>query len=229
MTSLGDRFRLRPLDVAAALVPGIRRVRAQKEPFAAAWRDANSEVLRSGAPLWVALGDSMTQGIGAPGITGGWVAQLRARLAADGHELGVLNLSVTGARVADVLAEQLPRMLALPSAPALVTVMAGANDMLTRARRQGVAAEFAELLASLPTGRSVVSTLPRGNAEALAVNALIDRAAARGEVYVADLRGPALGPLRGSLADDWFHPNETGYTRISHLFEAPVRKALSGG
>ncbi|MGW3961011.1 SGNH/GDSL hydrolase family protein [Amycolatopsis sp. NPDC005003] len=209
----------RLLDAAGAVLPGIRRVRAQKEPFARAWAETNRRALGSGRPLWVALGDSMTQGIGASTVGGGWVPRLNARL---GEPFAVLNLSASGARVADVLDHQLPRLRALPTPPVLVTVLVGANDMLTPARRRGLAGRFARLLAELPPGRSVVATLPRRNAEARAVNALID---ADDHVHVADLRGPALSPIRGSLADDWFHPNDVGYARLADLFEAPVRAA----
>ncbi|MEU0796224.1 SGNH/GDSL hydrolase family protein [Amycolatopsis sp. NPDC005961] len=216
----------RLLDVASAVVPGIGRVRAQKEPFARAWTEANRAALGSGRPRWVALGDSMTQGIGADDVGGGWVPRLNARL---GERFAVVNLSASGARIADVLDDQLPRMLALPSPPALVTVLVGANDMLTPARRRGAPDRFAELLDRLPAGRSVVATLPQGNPEARAVNELVDTAAARGDVRIADLRGGALGPLRGSLADDWFHPNDVGYTRIAGLFEPPVRAVAGRG
>ncbi|MET8850775.1 GDSL-type esterase/lipase family protein [Amycolatopsis sp. NPDC004625] len=212
----------RLLDAAAAVLPGVRRVRAQKNPFARAWDEANRTALASGRPLWVALGDSMTQGIGADDVDGGWVPRVNARL---DPPFAVLNLSASGARIADVLDHQLPRMLALPAPPALVTVLVGANDMLTPARRRGTADRFARLLAQLPPGRSVVATLPRGNTAARAVNALIDAAAAEGRVHLAELRGPALSPVRGSLADDWFHPNDVGYARIADLFEAPVRAA----
>lgn len=211
----------RLLDVSAKVVPGIGRVRAQKEPFARAWASANHAALASGRPLWVALGDSMTQGIGAHDVEGGWVPRLNARL---GRPFAVVNLSASGARVQDVLDDQLPR---LPAAPMLVTVLVGANDMLTPARRRDVPARFTELLDRLPPGRSVVATLPQGNAEARAVNALLDAAGAAGRIDVADMRGPALGPLRGSLADDWFHPNDVGYERIAGIFEAPVRACLA--
>ncbi|MGW5740589.1 SGNH/GDSL hydrolase family protein [Amycolatopsis sp. NPDC003861] len=212
----------RLLDAAAAVLPGVRRVRAQKVPFARAWDEANRTALASGRPLWVALGDSMTQGIGAGTVDGGWVPRLNARLDVP---FAVVNLSASGARIADVLDDQLPRLLALPTPPALVTVLVGANDMLTRARRRGIADRFARLLAQLPPGRSVVATLPRRNAEARAVNALIDAAATDARVHLADLRGPALGPVRGNLAADWFHPNDIGYTRLADIFEAPVRAA----
>ncbi|WP_410590459.1 SGNH/GDSL hydrolase family protein [Amycolatopsis sp. lyj-23] len=216
----------RLLDGAAAVLPGVGRVRAQKEPFARAWAAANRAAPRSGRPVWVALGDSMTQGIGAADVAGGWVPRLNARL---GELFAVVNLSASGARVADVLGDQLPRLLALPGRPALVTVLAGANDMLTPGRRRGLADRFAALLEQLPPGRSVVATLPRRNAAARAVNALIDTAADAGRVHVADLRGPALSPVRGHLADDWFHPNDAGYARIADLFERPVRAVVSLG
>ncbi|WP_290050178.1 SGNH/GDSL hydrolase family protein [Amycolatopsis solani] len=213
------------LDVAAAVLPGVRRVRAQKEPYARAWAEAGRTAVGSGRPLWAALGDSMTQGIGAETITGGWVPQLNARL---GEPFAVVNLSASGARIADVLDDQLPRLLALPSPPALVTVLVGANDMLTPSRRRGTPARFADLLARLPAGRSVVATLPRGNRQAREINALIEAATAHGEIHLAELRGPALAPLRGSLAVDWFHPNDVGYARIAGIFEAPVRATLTG-
>ena len=85
--------------VVDRVIPGVARVRAQKEPFAAAWRAANAAALPGDGPLWVALGDSMTQGIGAAGISGGWVSQLRDRLAAQGRPVRLVNLSATGARV----------------------------------------------------------------------------------------------------------------------------------
>ncbi|WP_439379084.1 SGNH/GDSL hydrolase family protein [Amycolatopsis lexingtonensis] len=210
------------LDVAAAVLPGVRRVRAQKEPYARAWAEAGRTAVASGRPLWAALGDSMTQGIGAETVAGGWVPRLNARL---GEPFAVVNLSASGARIADVLDSQLPRLLALPSAPALVTVLVGANDMLTPARRRGTPARFADLLARLPSRCSVVATLPRGNTQARAINALVETAAARGHIHLAELRGPALGPLRGSLAGDWFHPNDVGYARMADLFETPVRAA----
>jgi lysophospholipase L1-like esterase len=55
----------------------------------------------------------MSQGIGARDVSGGWVGQLHARLAAEGHRIRLINLSVTGARVRDVVDRQLPQLPAL--------------------------------------------------------------------------------------------------------------------
>ena len=210
------------MSAASRAAPGIARVHAQIQPFAAAWHAANDEAIEGKGPLWVALGDSMSQGIGARDISGGWVGQLHARLTAAGHRVRLVNLSVTGARVADVAARQLPQLRALELEPALVTVLAGANDMFPRSRRAPAAGHFAELLRGLPAGRSVIATLPRRNAHALAINALIEHAAASGQVRIADMRGMTLRSLIGTRAEDHFHPNERGYARIADAFDRAI-------
>lgn len=214
--------------LAIRLVPGIGRVRAQTEPFARAWRVANEDALRGEGPLWVALGDSMTQGIGAQDISGGWVGQLHESLAASGHRLRLVNLSVTGARIRDVVADQLPRLRALPTEPALVTVLIGANDMLRRKRRATAVADFTRLLDGLPATGTVLATLPQRVREATEINSLIARATAAGRVVPVDMRGGALRTLRGTLAEDFFHPNEHGYSSIAAAFGEAVEGLPSG-
>lgn len=76
---------------------------------------------------FVALGDSTTAGFGDPEPGGGWrgwAALLAAGMpGADFH-----NLATSGARAADVAAEQLPAALALR--PDLAAVLVGVNDTL---------------------------------------------------------------------------------------------------
>jgi lysophospholipase L1-like esterase len=194
--------------------------------FADDWRSANAAALEGSGPLWVALGDSMSQGIGAQSIRGGWVGQLHARFLAEGRLVRLVNLSVTGARVHDVAGQQLPQLAALGLVPALVTVLVGANDMFPRSRWAGAAASYAQLLQALPPGRSVAGTMPRRNGGAAAINALIDEAAARGTVRVADLRGMTVRSLVGTRADDHFHPNERGYADIAWRFSQAVDRSL---
>jgi acyl-CoA thioesterase-1 len=214
--------------VAERMLPGIARVRAQTAPFAQAWQAANAEALRGGGPLWVALGDSMSQGIGAQSIDGGWVRQLHARLRLAGSPLRVVNLSVTGARLRDVIDRQAPRVAELGDAVALVTVLAGANDMFPRDRRQHAPAAMAELLDVLPPGRIVVATLPRRNQAALDVNAVLDAAAGRGVIAIADLRGMTVRSLIGTRAADLFHPNERGYAALAGTFADAIPTHLRG-
>ncbi len=207
-----------PMAVASRLVPGVGRVHATVQPFARAWHSANDEALHGAGPLWVALGDSMSQGIGARDISGGWVGQLHARWTAAGHRMRLVNLSVTGARVLDVLTDQLARLRDLGVEPDLVTVLVGANDMLLRRRRAAAVGHFARLIEALRPYPAVVATMPRRNPQALAINALIDEAGAAGRLRIADMRGRTLASLRGTRAEDHFHPNERGYASIADAF-----------
>ena len=214
-----------PLRLAGRLLPGIARVHAQAAAFGDAWQRSNEEARAANGPVWVALGDSMSQGIGARSIEGGWVGQLRSRLMAQGVPVRLINLSATGARVKDVVQFQLPELAALGQ-PAVVTVLVGANDMFPPARRTGALSPYSELLSALPGGRSVVGTLPRRNRSALAINALVDAAAARGEVRIADMRGMTVRSLWGTRAEDLFHPDESGYAWIARRFAPAVEATL---
>ncbi|MCA1692731.1 MAG: GDSL-type esterase/lipase family protein [Actinobacteria bacterium] len=117
------------------VVPGVHRVHAQVTPYATRWDAANELILTTTGPLWVVLGDSTAQGIGAPGYDQGYVGQLRILLDEQRGENGpwrVLNLSRSGARSADALESQLPRLESLPVEPDLVTCAIGANRWVGR-------------------------------------------------------------------------------------------------
>lgn len=82
---------------------------------------------------WVALGDSFTEGVGDPdperpnGVRG-WADRVAERLQAADPNFGYANLAIRGKKLRQVLAEQLEPALALR--PTLVTIYAGANDIL---------------------------------------------------------------------------------------------------
>lgn len=85
---------------------------------------------RRGRPLrFVALGDSLTEGVGDPVGDGEWRGW--AALLADGfvgERVGFTNLAVSGSQTRDVLERQLPAALVLR--PDLVSVVVGVNDTL---------------------------------------------------------------------------------------------------
>jgi hypothetical protein len=91
-SNLNDRspgwfFRL-----ARRLLPGVGRVENEIKPYAQAWRQRNMAALASAGPLWVVLGDSLSQGVGASSIEHSWVLQtwrpsLAAAFAATGADL----------------------------------------------------------------------------------------------------------------------------------------------
>jgi lysophospholipase L1-like esterase len=82
---------------------------------------------------YVAIGDSFTEGVGDPDPTRpnglrGWADRVADVLAARDAGFGYANLAIRGRKLAGILAEQLEPAIALE--PDLVTVYAGANDLL---------------------------------------------------------------------------------------------------
>jgi lysophospholipase L1-like esterase len=205
----------------STLLPGVGAVRAQTAPYAAAWRRANDAALAADGPLWVALGDSMTQGIGASAPERGWVGQLGSHLEASGRPHRVVNLAVTGARVQDAIDHQLPalrELLTMGQVPDLVTVVVGSNDVVSPTLRSGLTERFTELLDGLPDG-VVAANLPNPHREARRVEALLRQREREGRLVVADMRGHGPRSWRGKLAADQFHPNDAGYAAMAHVFD----------
>ena len=181
-------------------VPGVRRVRGHVDPYADAWQADNRDALARPGRRVVVLGDSMAQGVGASSHRGGWAGRLAERLA--DLDVTLVNLSASGARVPDVLDQQLPAMDALPPTsgsddPDLVVVMIGSNDLFGGpGPRTALPDRFAELLDRLPDG-AVVTTLPQPRRAAGEVNALVEAAATAGRVHVVDLRTDGPPSWRG--------------------------------
>lgn len=225
-TNLSGRPRGAFLTLAGRVLPGITRVHDDVAPFAEAWRQDNLAALAGARPMWVALGDSLTQGIGAPSHDRGWVGQVRDRLADDGLDYAVLNLAVSGATTRDVLERQLPVLAELPEQPpvGLVTLMVGSNDLLRPSNRKLLPANYLQLLEALPRG-SVVTTLPNPSAAARRANAILQRVAGEHGLVVAELRDPRTSSWRGKLAADHFHPNELGYAAMADVLSDVLASA----
>jgi len=210
--------------LSARLSPGVRKVQAQIGPYAQAWEEDNAATLRTAGPLWVVLGDSMSQGIGASGYDRGWVHQLQVLLDQAGSAYRVLNLSVYGARVDDVLTRQLPAMRALDAEPALVTVLIGSNDMLSRRSRRDLLSNYGTLLRELPPGTVIASPF-RHVGFGKQINALIAAEAADRGLRVLNSGDSNLASWRGKLAEDHFHPNDRGYAGLAHAFFDTIQAA----
>jgi len=107
---------------------GVTAMREDCVAFARYWQAHNDQVLALNGPLWVVLGDSTAQGLGAPSPEDGYVGQVLTELRQHtGLPWRVLNLSVSGSLTRDVIGAQLPR---LPAQADLVTCGIGINDIL---------------------------------------------------------------------------------------------------
>jgi len=105
-------------------------------------------VSRTTYTRYVALGDSITEGLcdpapARPGTWLGWADRLAGILDGDarlsGQSVEFANLAVRGRRIADVVGEQVPGALALK--PDLVSVLVGANDLMSPAADPDALAE----------------------------------------------------------------------------------------
>jgi len=199
---------------------GVGSIRADCKTFAEYWRVNNERVLANadGGPLWVVLGDSTAQGIGAPGPDDGYVGQsLRELEERTGERWRILNLSVSGSLIRDVLAEQIP---AIPANVDLVTCGIGANDILFSSPGR-LFADLRTLLATVPDG-TVMLDLPvpqgfwwlvgRCSVPYISrINRVIHDVAAERGLPVAEISAQFRPPWPGKFAVDSFHPSVTGY------------------
>lgn len=198
-------------------VPAWRRSLDQVAVHAREWDRRGAAVLAAGpgGPLWVVLGDSVAQGVGVADLADGYVERVRLLLERrDGVPWRVLNLSRSGAVVAELLSDQLPRLAALRASgwrPDLVTALVGGNDL----RRTGLPVlleQVRALVAAVPPG-TAVATFPQGLSRRRAepANALLRQLAAQRGLPVVDLQAATGPPYRGRYADG-LHPNALGTT-----------------
>lgn len=207
------------LSLASLLLPGVRSVQQQVEPYAHAWERHNRDAVAADGPLWIALGDSMAQGVGASAYDRGWVGQL----AADVPDHRLVNLSVYGGRVSDILERQLPAMESIGVEPDLVTVIIGSNDLISKKLRAGLPTALAELLRRVPRG-TIIGTQPGGRPGSLEFNRQVDEAASAGHVRIAEFRDPRMRSWRGKLSRDHFHPNDLGYAGMAEIVAEALQR-----
>ena len=193
------------------LRPGVAVTLGLGSEYRRYWEESNERARHADGPLWVAVGDSTAQGIGASAPERGYVGQLLVRLRAEERRpWRVVNLSVTGARVADVVREQVPRINEAGE-PELVTCAAGANDVIRLGFRR-VAEALRDLIRALPP-RAVLATIPQGllPGRTRELNEIIRADAPAAGLRIADAWGRTGPPWQGKYAADDFHPNDTGY------------------
>jgi lysophospholipase L1-like esterase len=178
---------------------------------------------------FVALGDSITLGLGDPmpdGTWRGWAALLAAGLA----EPEFHNLATAGAVTAEVERGQLPRALELR--PEVAAVVAGVNDTLRASfDPDRIAASIGHTVGALRAAGAVVLTmrlpdpgrmlrLPRSLARPLgrrigAVNTAVDSVAARHGTLHFDAAGDPRTYDRLMWSIDRLHPSERGHRLIA--------------
>ena len=192
------------------------------------WRDLAK---KKGDLLYVAIGDSAAQGIGASAPGRGYVGLLARQIReTTGRTVRVLNLSVSGATVGLAVRDQLPRFMRVRQ-PDIVTVAIGANDI---ALWDPVAFEagIRQLYGALPAHAIVADLpcfhLPHNEHKVAEANRIVRRVAAENGLTVAPLHAvtkrQGIRRALGQVANDMFHPNDRGYRIWADAF-APALDA----
>lgn len=208
------------------LIKNVSQVLKNIKPFEIAWAEESQKALHSQLPLWVVLGDSMSQGIGASNFDKGWVGQALDMLRRQGKGYAVINLSKSGARIKDVLHNQLPAMEALNRRPTIVTVLIGSNDLTSPKYRRQLLSNLEKLLYQLPEGAIIGNIFNRPSTSPFLKSVLVRNDASdlllkiadRQKLTVVSLDKAFKPPWRSKLASDLFHPNNRGYEGIAHAF-----------
>jgi len=180
------------------------------------WNTQNQLPNKPGQLLYVALGDSTAQGIGASTPKRSYPYLVKEYLEKkSGKPVKLINLSVSGAKIQDAVGTQLPQLAKLR--PDVVTMEIGANDMGAY-NAKAFEASLQKLIAGLPkdtylsdvpafTGRAM-----NKNVNVIDANRLIDR-----YVTTAGLRPVALYEATKKntglryFAADYFHPSNRAY------------------
>ena len=214
--------------VVAAAVVGAAIVLAVEIQFArAGTRLPDLELVLDrpgGGRRVVWLGDSTAAGVGASTSAGALPSQVADGLAAP----SVSVLAVSGARVADVLDDQVPKVAGLE--PNLILISVGANDAIHLTGRGTFRHTYEKVVRALPNGVPVVvlgvpdmGAIPRFAQPLRAISgwrggnldAEVRRVAEDAGAIYADIAGPTGPPFRRDpgryFAADDFHPSDAGY------------------
>jgi len=194
------------------------------------WRTHAKE---KGDLLYVAIGDSAAQGIGASTPDRGYVGILADHIRlATGRTVRVINLSVSGATVELAVRDQLPRFTKLK--PDFVTVAIGANDIAhwdATTFESGIRTIFATLppralVADLPCFH-----LPHNERKVAVANQIVrDVAAEHGLTVVplhATTKREGWRSVFTHVARDMFHPNDRGYRIWAEAFLPELSTVLA--
>lgn len=193
------------------------------------WR---TQKAKAGEVLYVAIGDSAAQGIGASRPSHSYVGVLarhiRARI---GGSLRVVNLGISGATVRIAIESELPKLGRLE--PDIVTVCIGANDIASFDEER-FARDIRTLFDALPE-HAIVADLPSfyflpGQKQVRVANRVLRDAAAERNLTVVNLHArtdrQGLWGVSTQFAGDLFHPNDRGYRIWAAAFQPAMDRRI---
>ena len=204
------------------------------QQFTAYWRTESARQIEPSKNelIYLALGDSAAQGLGASQPTNGYVGQFAQKLAKQtGRPVRTINLSVSGAVIADVIAGQVEQIQQYK--PDVITLDIGGNDIRTFDAKR-FTKEMNTLMSKLPApaimsdlpyfgGRDQLPGFGSGESERRVVeaNAILHDLAPKHGLVLANLHHftqERNGRDITNYAVDYFHPNDKGYRAWTEAF-----------
>ena len=192
------------------------------------WESKSNE---SGEITYLALGDSAAQGIGATSPMRGYVGVIAKRLEQKtGKKVRIINLSETGATLADYLETQAPKVAGIE--PDYVTIEIGANDIKTFDESK-FRTEFKQVLSSLPDG-TFVANMPLFNSRPSSTKPAKQASIIIGEelqkfpeLKFVDLQKQTIeNQSIFGFSPDLFHPNNLSYKNWADAFWIEIESEL---
>jgi lysophospholipase L1-like esterase len=185
---------------------------------------------------YVVMGDSTAVGYGVSRVEQSCAYQVARAWAATGRYVHVINIAVSGARLGDVVAEQVAQLSGFN--PELVTISIGANDATHGTSPEAYQEQLAVLIAELQSHQArvlmantpdmyQVPTLPLPLALLAGWRARRQNQALVGtrmpqSIHIVDLYNEGKLIYRGNknlYAADLFHPSEVGYRVWAKVFK----------
>lgn len=184
------------------------------------WETQNAQHYPEDSILYIALGDSTAQGIGAtspmrsyPGLISKELSERR------GKPVRLINLSKSGAKVKDAIDQQIPAMQSYkPDQNTVITVEIGANDMINFDAAK-FEYEMDVFMGKIPKN-ALISDVPyfgesrfkNKQSNVVKANEIMYKLAAKHGFELVPLHKQmeSNGGIK-TFAVDWFHPSNTAY------------------
>ncbi len=198
------------------------------------WQENNQSQKDPQAISVIALGDSAAQGVGASSAQKSYVGQVSSNIEQKtSKKVQITNLSVSGAKIADVTAQQIPELQKLHmSGKTIVVLDIGTNDVTRGSYDEEFARDIDALFSKLPK-QTIVADLPYlGKSRWQSIDPYIISANKilheKAEKY-----GLEVVPLYDNLkakngwrvySGDFFHPSDYGYSIWADTFWQAVNK-----
>ena len=208
----------------------IHNLQAQVARYQAAWKITST--VQKDSFVYVALGDSAAQGIGASAVASGYVSIIAEQIRAQTHRpVTVINLSKSGGRLQDVLTEQIPQLRSFK--PDLVTVDIGSNNITAGTPDAVMDADYTTMIKQLSAYPTVFANLPdfmwgKQQRNTKNINKTILQASADNKLILADLHRETMARMWSwnEFAADGFHPNNNGHKTWARAFEPGVHQVI---